>query len=77
LRAENDEIEMKIEKLRSEIVFLKDIFESRVKTEEEIPTGEIKIETIETDDVNEEKMEDKKDLLLNLLGEIQVLNNSV
>lgn len=60
LKEENNEIEMKIEKLRDEILFLKDIFKRRTKTNSKIMTEEIKIESMATDEANDKNLEEKK-----------------
>ena len=80
LRSENEDLESRIQKLRAELLIMKEIYENHTKKRSP-SDSEIKspgTETMETDEGEDydESAEDKKDRLRELIKEIHILNNS-
>jgi len=79
LRSENEDLESRIQKLRAELLIMKEIYENHTNKRSQTDSEVISpgIETMETDeDQDYESAEDKKDRLRELINEIHILNNS-
>lgn len=83
LRTENEYMERRIQLLKDELEFLKYVYYQHTQTAPAEPdintnTEHIQSETMQTEeDDNDDNIPDKKDHLLKLINEIQILNNSV
>jgi len=85
LRTENEYMERRIQQLKDELEFLKYVYYQHQHTQTapaepdmNTKTDHIQSETMQTEeDDNDDNIPDKKDHLLKLINEIQILNNSV